>query len=258
MLSLPPPPPLSPSTLPTLTPPPRKQGTPVSLKQLAISKPSIEQQSSAADIENLDIKRPGKPSVLRHPRPRQTNMFIWCCASLCLIFSLVLIFFGIATLIIFLVIRPRYPVFDTPNATLNTIYFDSPEYFNGDFTFLANFSNPNRKIGVRFEFSEIELYFFNRVIATRVVQPFSQQAKEQRSESVHMISSLVFMPQDHAVELRKQVQSNRIKYNIRASFKVKATFGVIHFSYWLHSRCQLEMTGPPTGSLVAHSCQTKR
>lgn len=260
MLSLPPPPtpPISPSTPLTLRPPPRKQSTPVSLKQIVISKPPINHQSPALETEPLDIKRPRKPSVLHHPRPRQTNILIWCCATLCLIFSLILIFFGIATLIIFLVIRPRTPVFDTPNANLSTIYFDSPEYFNGDFTFLANFSNPNRKIGARFEFLEIELYFFNRLISTQIVQPFSQQPREQRLESVHMISSLVFMPQDHAVELRKQVQNNRINYNIRASFKVKATLGVIHFSYWLHSRCQLEMTGPPTGVLVAHRCQTKR
>ncbi|KAJ0046602.1 hypothetical protein Pint_03709 [Pistacia integerrima] len=90
------------------------------------------------------------------------------------------------------------------------------------------------------------------------MQPFSQQPGEQRLASVHMISSLVYIPQNFGVELRKQVQSNRIKYNIRASFKVKARFGAFHYSYWLHSRCQIEMTGPPTGVLVAHNCRTKR
>ncbi|CBI39848.3 unnamed protein product, partial [Vitis vinifera] len=131
-------------------------------------------------------------------QPRRTNPMVWCCAILCLIFSLILIFFGIATLIIFLVIKPKTPLFDIPGVSLSSVYFDSPEYFNGDFTFLANFSNPNRKIN----FILYQAWF-----------PCPQ---------------------------------------------IWANLGLTHFSYWLHGRCQLDMTGPPTGVLVTRSCRTKR
>ncbi|KAK0602069.1 hypothetical protein LWI29_030045 [Acer saccharum] len=264
MLSLlspppPPPPPEPPSPSPPLPPPPppppQRLATPASLKKIVISKPPLLQLGPATNTPNPDNK---KPSLLQHPRPHKNNLLIWCGATFCFIFSLLLIFFGIATLIIFLGIKTRIPKFDTPGASLNTIYFDTPDYFNGDFTFLANFSNPNRKIGVRFEYLETELYFYDKLIATQVLQPFSQQPGEARLESIHMISSLVYLPQNFAGELQKQVQSNKINYNIRASFKVKATLGIIHITYWLHSRCQLEMTGPPTGVLVARNCRTKR
>ncbi|KAK2639976.1 hypothetical protein Ddye_027771 [Dipteronia dyeriana] len=250
-----PPPPEPQSLSPPLPPPPQRLATPASLKKIVISKPPLLQLGPATNTPNPDNE---KPSLLQHPRPRQNNLLIWCGATFCFIFSLLLIFFGIATLIIFVGIKPRIPAFDTPGANLNTIYFDTPEYFNGDFTFLANFSNPNRKISVRFEYLEIELYFYDKLIATQVLQPFSQQPGEARLESIHMISSLVYLPQNFAGELRKQVQSNKVNYNIRASFKVKATLGIIHITYWLHSRCQLEMTGPPSGVLVACNCQTKR
>ena len=157
-----------------------------------------------------------------------------CGAILCLIFSLLLIFFGVATLIVFLNIKPRIPVFDIPAASLNLIYFDSPEYFNGDFTFLANFSNPNRKIDVRFEHVEIELYFSNSLVATQALMPFTERQGEARMVSVHMISSLVYLPPNLAIELQKQVQSNRVTYNIRGTFRVRANLGLIHYSYWLH------------------------
>ncbi|KAL5735521.1 hypothetical protein ACOSQ2_030309 [Xanthoceras sorbifolium] len=262
MLSLPPPPPEpepAPAPAPAPAPPSQRHAaTSVSLKQIVISKPPLLQLTPATNSPNPDNKKPRKPSLLQHPRPRRTNLLIWCGATFCFIFSLLLIFFGIATLIIFLVIKPRNPVLDTPGASLNTIYFDTPDYFNGDFTFLANFSNPNRKIGVRFEYLETELYFYDKLIATQVLQPFSQQPGEARVESIHMISSLVYLPQNFAGELRKQVQSNKVNYNIRASFKVKATLGIIHITYWLHSRCQLEMTGPPSGVLIARHCRTKR
>ncbi|GAV59634.1 LEA_2 domain-containing protein [Cephalotus follicularis] len=255
----PPPPPTPPSPppssplLPQLPPPPaRKQTSPASLKLNVKSKQAIYQQRPST------ITKLTKPQTFRQPQPRRTNPLIWCCAILCLVFSLILIFFGIATLIIFLGIKPRNPVFDTPNASLNVIYFDSPEYFNGDFTFLANFSNPNKKIYVKFEYLYIELFFCDKMIATQALQPFTQKRGESRLESIHMISSLVYLPQNHAVELRKQVLSNMITYNIRGSFKVRATIGLIHYSYWLHTRCQLQMTGPPTGVLVAHSCRTHK
>lgn len=50
--------------------------TPVSLKQIVISKPPVNHQSLALETKHLDIKRPRKPPVLHHPRPPQTNIFI--------------------------------------------------------------------------------------------------------------------------------------------------------------------------------------
>ncbi|KAK6230026.1 hypothetical protein QUC31_001544 [Theobroma cacao] len=261
MLSLPPPPPPPPPPLPpgaSPPPPPQKQTTPVSLDQIVISKPVLNQQAPASKKPDPDSTENSRKPLLRQPHTRRTNPLIWCSAILCLIFCLILILFGVATLIIFLSIKPRIPAFDTPNASLNGIYFDSPEYFNGDFTFLANFSNPNRRIDVRFEYLVIELYFHDRLIGTQAVQPFSQRRGEARLESVHFISSLVYLPQNLGVELQKQVLSNRVNYNIRGTFKVRANLGLIHFSYWLHSRCELLMSSPPTGVLVSHRCKTKR
>ncbi|KAJ6417563.1 hypothetical protein OIU84_003315 [Salix udensis] len=173
MLSLPPPPP---SPLPTeAAPPPEKRSFPVSLNQIVISKQARNPQNSSAKTSNSESKKLSKPPIFK--QPRRTNLVIWCGAILCLIFSLVLIIFGIATLIIYLVVKPRNPVFDIPNANLNSIYFDSPEYFNGDLTFLANFSNPNQKLDVRFEHVDIELYFSDRLVGTQALQPFTQRSK---------------------------------------------------------------------------------
>ncbi|XP_014517278.1 uncharacterized protein At1g08160 [Vigna radiata var. radiata] len=254
MLALPPPPP----------PPPlatRKQTKQVSPDQIVISKQPVKQHSQEPEAPNYVATksiRPPPPPPLRQPPFQRTNPIIWFAAVLCLIFSLVLIFFGVATLIIFLGIKPRNPTFDIPNANLNSVYFDSPEYFNGDFTLLANITNPNRKIDVRFESLDVELFFSDSIISTQSIQPFTQRRRESRLESLHFISSLVFLPKDLGVNLKGQVQSNMVKYNVRGTFKVRVTMGLFHLSYWLHSRCQIEMTAPPTGVLVARKCITKR
>ncbi|KAK9080710.1 hypothetical protein SSX86_000468 [Deinandra increscens subsp. villosa] len=189
---------------------------------------------------------------------RRTNPAVWCSAIICLVFCLLLIFFGIATLIVFLVVKPKTPVLDTSHATLNVVYFDSPGHFNGDFTFVANFSNPNKKLDVKFEHAVMDLFFENDLIATQSIRPFSQRRKETGAVVVRFISSLVSLPPNQAMELQKQVLSNKVLYSVRGTFKVRASFGGVHFSYWLHGWCELQMTSPPAGSLMARTCKTKR
>ncbi|KAL2316616.1 hypothetical protein Fmac_030492 [Flemingia macrophylla] len=195
-------------------------------------------------------------AILGQPRLQRTKPIIWCAAVLCFIFSLVLIFFGIATLILYLSMKPRNPTFDIPNANLNVVYFDSPQYLNGEFTLLANFSNPNRRFGVRFESLNIELFYSNRLVSSQIIKPFTQRPRENRLQSVNLISSLVFLPQDVGVKLQRQVENNRVNYNARGTFKVRFNMGLFHLSYWLHSLCQIEMTSPPTGDIPngKHRC----
>lgn len=205
--------------------------------------------------EDIATKTTNRLLLRRH---HHTNPAIWCSAIICLIFSLLILFFGIATLIIFLVVKPKTPFLDTRNATLNVIYFDSPGHFNGDLTFIANFSNPNRKLKVKFEHAVMELYFENNLIASQSIRPFSQRRKETGVVPINFTSSLVSLPPNHAMELQRQVLSNKVLYSVQGTFKVKASFGAIHFSYWLHSRCELQMGSPPSGNLMARTCKTKR
>lgn len=230
------------------TPSPSEQtNNPSSLEQIGTSKLPNKNQ------HQLTTNKSSKLLSVQRTKP-----IIWCAAVLCFIFSLLLIFFGIATLICYLAFKPRDPIFDIPNASLNVVYFDSTQYLNGEFTLLTNFSNPNRRGNVRFESLEIELFFSDRLISSQTIRPFTQKPREKRLQSVKFISSLVFLPQDVGVKLQRQVQDNRINYNARGTFKVRINMGLFHTSFWLHSICQIQITGPPTGVLVAKQCITKR
>lgn len=113
-----------------LPPPSTKQSNPISLNHVAISKQPKNQISLESETPNPGFKYPIKQPTLKQPHLQRTNPIIWCTSILCLIFSLTLIFSGITTLIIFFTIKPRNPIFDIPNANLNVIYFDSPDFFN--------------------------------------------------------------------------------------------------------------------------------
>eukprot|EP00268_Persea_americana_P067815 TRINITY_DN93784_c0_g1_i1.p1 TRINITY_DN93784_c0_g1~~TRINITY_DN93784_c0_g1_i1.p1 ORF type:complete len:244 (-),score=28.67 TRINITY_DN93784_c0_g1_i1:122-853(-) len=237
---------------------PKNQTTPAPLYLHPPSSKMNQQKKEEEGISRpLRTTEETRKGVLLPP-PRRTHVVVWCAAVFCIIFSILLILTGIVIIIVFLVIKPKHPSFDTTGASLNSIYLDTPEYFNGDLIILANFSNPNRKIDVRFEFLSIELYFFDKLIAVQSVQPFPQRRGEARVESVHMISSEVYLPLNLSLALQKQVQSNRIQYNIRGTFRVRASVGLTHFSYWLYGRCRIELTGPPGGILVTRSCHTRK
>lgn len=231
----------------------------VGLTEVIVSKSPLSQKSHATPkVDGNESEPLNDTMILLQLRTSRTSPWVWCGAALCFIFSLLLIISGIATLILFLAVRPRTPVFDISNAKLNTIYFESPVYFNGDMSLLVNFTNPNKKLDVRFENLSVELWFSNTKIASQGVMPFSERNRKTRLEPIRLISNLVFLPVNHAVELKRQVLTNKIDYEIRSTFKVKAVFGIIPYSYWLHGSCQLQLTSPPTGGLVYRNCTTKR
>lgn len=233
------------------SPPLSEETSPLSLEHIGKSDEPRNQQYSHT---NSTSKLP----ALWQPRHQKTKPVIWFAAVLCLIFSLVLIFFGIATLIIYLSFKPRNPIFDIPNASLNVVYFDSTSYLNGEFAFLANFTNPNSRIHVRFESLKIELFFSDRLISSQSIKPFTQRPRETRLQSVKLMSNLMFLPQDVGVKLQGQVQSNRVNYYARGTYKVRFNMGHIHLSHWLHSVCHMEMNGPPNCVLLARECTTWR
>lgn len=226
---------------------------------MIVSKSPLSQKSPATPSHNGIESQPLNDTMVPlRLRTTRTNPWIWCGAALCFIFSILLIIFGIATLVLFLALRPRTPVFDVSNAKLNTIYFESPVYFNGDMLLLLNFTNPNKKLGVRFDHLSVELWFSDKKIATQGVLPFKQGNGKTRLEPIRLISNLVFLPVNHLVELKRQVMTNQINYEIRSLFRVRAVLGIIHYSYWLHGSCQLQLASPPTGGLISRNCTTKK
>lgn len=183
---------------------------------------------------------------------------MWCAAIVCFAFSVLLIVAGVVILIIFLAVKPRPPSFDTANAVLNSIYVDSPApYFNNDMTLVANISNPNQKIDLVFRSATIELFFQDRPMAVQALPPFLQRRRQSQVLNMHLVSSRVLLPPEVAVKMVNQVRSNRVVYTIRGAFKVEARFGFGHYSYWMYTICQLELTAPPSGVLVARRCRTR-
>ncbi|KAL8111726.1 hypothetical protein AgCh_019438 [Apium graveolens] len=198
-------------------------------------------------------------SVQRIPPPRKTKPFTWCIAILCAIFWVIIILVGLIVLIIYLLYHPKSPKFDVAGATLNAAYLDMGYLLNADVTILANFTNPNKKVNVNFKHIIINLSFDGIPIATRYIDHFHVRKAQYHLANIHLVTSQVRLSPVHSQKLKKQIESGKVKFDIKGLFKAKSKLGnVLKYSYSLYGHCSIVMTGPPNGVLRAKTCGTKR
>ncbi|KAA8529657.1 hypothetical protein F0562_034243 [Nyssa sinensis] len=194
----------------------------------------------------------------RHNQPlRQlgrgkTNPITWLIGVFCALFWVIIIVGGLAILIVYLIFRPRSPKFDVSTATLNVAYLDMGYLLNGDLTLLANFTNPNKKVKVDFSYVIVDLYHENALLATRYVEPFSVMNMESRFMNVHMVSSQVPLSIAQSQNLKRQMDSNRVRFEVKGLFRTRSNLGgFLRYSYWLYGHCTIVVTGPPSGVLLS-------
>ncbi|CAN7044691.1 unnamed protein product [Brassica rapa subsp. trilocularis] len=193
------------------------------------------------------------------PSRDQTNAMTWLAAFCCVIFWIILILGGLIVLIVYLVYRPRSPHIDISSANLNAAYLDMGFLFNGDLTFLANFTNPNKKSSVEFNYITFDLYYYNTLIATSYVAPFEIPKKMSMFANVHLVSSQVRLQQEQSRELQRQIETGPVLLNLRGTFHARSNLGALfRYSYRLHTHCSFSLNSPPSGTMRARRCSTKR
>ncbi|CAH8363646.1 unnamed protein product [Eruca vesicaria subsp. sativa] len=165
------------------------------------------------------------------PSRDQTNAMTWSAAFCCVIFWIILILGGLIVLIVYLVYRPRSPHIDISSANLNAAYLDMGFLLNGDLTLLANFTNPNKKSSVEFNYLTFDLYYYNTLIATSYVQPFKIPKKMSMFVYVHLVSSQVRLQQEQSRELQRQIETGPVLLNLRGTFHARSNLGALFRCY---------------------------
>ncbi|XP_030499196.2 NDR1/HIN1-like protein 13 [Cannabis sativa] len=192
------------------------------------------------------------------PPQRKTSSFAWLVAFFCAIFWVVIILGGLAVLIVYLIFRPRSPRFDVSAATLNAAYLDMGYLLNADLTFLANFTNPNRKVDIHYSYMYIELYYGRSLIATQSIEPFSAPKAETKLLDLHAVTSQVRLSELEIQRFKRQLMNNGVLFEVKGFFRARSSFGgLLRYSYWLHGRCTIMVTRPPNGVMVAKKCKSK-
>ncbi|CAI0390252.1 unnamed protein product [Linum tenue] len=162
-------------------------------------------------------------------------------------------------LVVYLVYRPHNPRFEVSDATLNAAYLDAGSLLNADVSVLANFTNPNRKVGVDFGSLIVDLYYGSTLIATQFIQPFSASRAGSRFVNLELVTSQVRIPLEDSKKLEEEIEKNTVTFNVKGVFRVRSKLGTfLGYSYKLYGHCTIVTTGPPSGILRGRRCITKR
>ncbi|CAL1359959.1 unnamed protein product [Linum trigynum] len=193
------------------------------------------------------------------PSPRRTKITTWCAAVCCAIFWIAIFLGGLIVLVVYLVYRPHNPRFEVSDATLNAAYLDAGSLLNADVSVLANFTNPNRKVGVDFGSLIVDLYYGSTLIATQFIQPFSASRAGSRFVNLELVTSQVRIPLEDSKKLEEEIEKNTVTFNVKGVFRVRSKLGTfLGYSYKLYGHCTIVTTGPPSGILRGRRCITKR
>lgn len=198
---------------------------------------------------------------VHQPGPKRTKPITLPATICCAILLVVLIFTGLILLIVYLANRPRSPYFDISAATLNTANLNMGYDYvlNGDLAIVVNFTNPSKKSSVDFSYVMFELYFYNTLIATEHIEPFIVPKGMSMFTSFHLVSSQVPIQQIQSQELQLQLETGPVLLNLRGTFHARSNLGsLMRYSYWLHTHCSISLNTPPSGTMRARRCTTKR
>ncbi|CAL9075951.1 unnamed protein product, partial [Musa textilis] len=191
-------------------------------------------------------------------RPRPTHPAFWLVAACCTLLWVAIILAGLAILIVYLVVRPKGPQLEISGANLNGANLDAGGLLNADLSVLANFSNPNRKVDLRFGQVQLDLYFRSVLIATQGLGPFRERRREAVLRDVRMVSSSVALPTDAAEAWRAGETGNRHPMKLVASFRTRSDLsGWLHYTFLTRRHCNIVVGAPPAGVLLASSCTSK-
>lgn len=145
------------------------------------------------------------------------------------------------------------------SVSLNAAYLDVGVLLNADLNVLANFTNPNKKVKVDFSYVVLDLYYGKTLIASQYVEPFSAARRTSWLTNVHLVTSQVRLPFAATEQLKKEIDSNAVMFQVKGVFRARSDLGTfLRYSYWLYSHCTIVLSGPPSGVLRASKCRTKR
>ncbi|XP_039054829.1 uncharacterized protein LOC120197327 [Hibiscus syriacus] len=187
----------------------------------------------------------------------RTHPTVWCAATLCLVLCLLIVIGGLVLVVVYLVFRPRCPLFDLNSVTLNVASLDTGYQLDADFTLAANFTNPNKKADFDFSNMYLDLYFEKTLIATQNIQPFSAVKGQSKFLDFHMITSQVRLSLNQTLVFRNQIKNNRIMFMIKAVFRARSLGRPFKYEYWLHGYCGIVVSSPPAWVLRQKNCMTR-
>jgi hypothetical protein len=216
-----------------------------------------QKNSSAPDVMPA-------PATYAKPRQRGRRGIGGCCCCLlstfCSLLLAFLILAGIQLLVLWLILKPIH----LPKYSLNDVDIVNFSVGQNNNTLAADLiynitaENPNRKIGIKYDYIDLETSYDGQAFGLSSIPGFYQGHQNTTVLTSELNVQDFQLQQSSATALQTQIQANNVPLHIRANAKAHVKIGkYTSAGFKVRVDCDVDMAVTPA-RLISKSCKLKR
>lgn len=199
-----------------------------------------------------------------HHRTRRLCQF--CCVLLCTLLIFCIVVLGIATLIAYLVLRPKTTHYEIVAATVPLLKVSgtsesltTTSTVNAQFLYGLQARNPNGKVTMEYAKFNVQTLYFGTDIGHSSVDGFRVGRRSAVTVTVGTWGSNVVVNNIIGNALRGEIDRGSVSVQVKIDTRARAHVGsYTSFWMWLHAFCDVTVTPPnggAPGTLVSAHCR---
>lgn len=211
------------------------------------------------------------PSPATYSKPKRKRggaAFTACCCccftTLCSLLITMILVLGVATLIVWLVLRPIYaPDYSLVDAEINTLsYSTTSNSLDANFLYTINATNRNAKIGFKYDVINLDTSYSGADFGQSSIPGFYNGHRNTTTISSSFNVTGFALTPTLGTSFLNDVKNSSIPLQLRVSVKARIKVGLLTtFPFWVHANCDGRVS-PPTatgsGKLLSKSCSIVR
>lgn len=214
----------------------------------------------------IPFERKGDYEDIHSPHHHTRRLIAGCCVLICTLLLFAILVLGIATLITYLILRPRATHYEIVAATVPTLkVFGNSESLtdtsaiNAEFIYGLRARNPNRKMSMEYSKFNVQTLFLGVDIGHTSISGFRVGSRSSNTVSVTTSASNVVVNNIVGNTMRSEINQQFVTVQVKIDTRARAHIGsYTSFWMWLHAFCDVNVT-PPTdwapGSFVSAKCR---
>lgn len=157
-----------------------------------------------------------------HQKPARPRLSILRLISI--VFLTLIILFGIAVLILWLVVKPRHLVYTVEDGSIHNFNI-TDNHLNSTFDFVVRAYNPNKKVSVYYDSIEARVEYDDQTLAFDVVKPFFQPHMNVTRLEVKLKSQSVALLGSVSKDLKLERTSGEVELSVGIKAKIRFKVG---------------------------------
>ncbi|KAJ7541729.1 hypothetical protein O6H91_10G073400 [Diphasiastrum complanatum] len=204
------------------------------------------------------------PVTYTAPRHRRNICLIYLGFLLVLVLALLLLL-GLASLFIYLFIHPKIPRYDVQDVYITGFHIarnNTDTRLDANITFVVHVWNPNKKIGIYYDDTQIVLLYRGIELGESFIQPFYQGHRTSTSVKSLFNATDVLLQNDLALCLEQDFVQHSIPLNLEVYLWARVKIGLFKSKkFRVQDSCSLRLSPPNEGrgpaKLLDNTCKLR-